>query len=150
MKKRFMEYRKNAIKMQKKAESENKYQKKQKDEPRSLTDIKSVRTTDSSLPNSITIDDENSSKNIKNRIKKTDGSSEVSIQSTPTQTNPTFSRTDLGAVLYNRITINEINARYILYIILLDIKFRIINNLFVFIQLILCAKLSLLQTTNIK
>jgi hypothetical protein len=43
------------------AESENKYQKKQKDEPRSLTDIKSVRTTDSSLPNSITIDDENSS-----------------------------------------------------------------------------------------
>ena len=61
MRERFMEYRKNAIKMQKKAESENKFQKKQKDEPRSLTDIKSVRTTDSSLPNSITIDDENSS-----------------------------------------------------------------------------------------
>ena len=104
----------------------------------------------SSSEDSIIKNDGNASKNIKNRMKKTDGSSEVSIQSTPTQTNPTFSRTDLGAVLYNRITINEINARYILSIILLDIKFRIINNLFVFIQLILCAKLSLHQTINIK
>lgn len=47
----------------------------------------------------------------KDNRKKTDGSSEVSTQSTPTQNSPTFSRTDLGAVLSERSIIkNSENA----------------------------------------
>lgn len=47
----------------------------------------------------------------KDNEKKTDGSSEVSTQSTPTQTSPTFSRTDLGAVLSKDIIYkNDKNA----------------------------------------